>query len=67
MADRSYSPLSGVDKSSWVQPICSQRVVEDLGCCSRTHSVTEAVTVPDLVRSINCKIFQVKTEPLEKR
>lgn len=67
MADRSLSPLSGVDKWSWLQTIPSQRVAEDLGCCSRAHSVLGAVAVPDIVRSIDCKIFLVQTEPLEKR
>lgn len=55
VADKSHSPLSGVGKWSWVQPIPTQRVVEDVGCCSRAHSAPGALTVPDLVRNINCK------------
>lgn len=47
--------LSGVGEWSWEQPVPTQRVVEDLGCCSMAHSVPGAVAVPDLVRNITAK------------
>lgn len=67
MSDWSHPAPSALDdKLSWVQPVTTNRVAEGLGCCSRAHSISGAVTVLAAVQNTVCKMSWGQTEPLEK-